>query len=124
MTHAADDGGAACAKVIWWRAKPGLLAAYSQYLRDHVEPIDAAAVEEGVLLHHATWVDARPDAPWTHMRVFEFASPEARAGMKAAFARIAVRLTPDADARAARAAHAATLRDLVGEQDVDRLGHA
>ena len=109
------------ARVIYWRALPGQLEVYSAYLHEHVEPIDAAALQAGVLRAYSTWVDRTPGAPWTHMRVFVFDSPAARANMKAALAAVAARLVPDATVRAERAALAATLRELVREQDLDGL---
>ena len=33
----------ACARAIYWRAKPGQLDAYSAYLNQHVEPVDEEA---------------------------------------------------------------------------------
>lgn len=110
-----------CVRIIYWRAKPGQHAAYSRYLHDHVEPIDELARQAGVLQAYATWVDARPGAPWSHMRLFEFESPAQRAGMKDALGRIAAQRTPDASARARRAALAETLRDKVDELDLDGL---
>ena len=39
----------ACARAIYWRAKPGQLDAYSAYLDQHVEPIDEEARRQGAL---------------------------------------------------------------------------
>jgi len=110
-----------CARVIYWRALPGQFEAYNGYLRDVVEPIDHAAQNNGDLLGFTTLVDAGPDAPWTHMRLFTFENPAQRAGMVAALGRAAAALTPNAQERAARAAHVATLRERVGEADFDVL---
>ncbi len=110
-----------CARAIYWRAKPGQFAAYTDYLREVVEPIDHLARQRGDLQSFSTLVDAGAGAPWTHMRLFIFESPDQRANMVAALGQAALALTPDADKRAARAAHAATLRDRVGEADYDVL---
>ena len=67
-----------CAKAIYWKALPGQFDAYTSYLRDEVEPIDHEAQRRGVLTRFCTLVDSRPDAPWTHMRVFEFSSTQQR----------------------------------------------
>lgn len=110
-----------CARAIYWRARPGQFAAYSDYLSRVVEPIDHAAQQAGDLHSFTTLVDARPDAPWSHMRLFIFDQPAQREQMVAALARAAASLTPDPQERAARAAHAAGLRDRVGEADFDVL---
>ncbi len=111
-----------CAKVIYWRAKPDQFDAYTDYLRTEVEPIDHAALERGVLSRFATLIDARANAPWTHMRIFEFADAAQRARLQEALGLIMQDMLPDAQARAARAQRAASLREKVGEDDLDLLG--
>lgn len=111
-----------CARAIYWRAKPGQFEAYSAYVRTQVEPIDHEAQLRGSLISHTTFLDRSPDAPWTHMRLFIFHDAEQRANMAAALAEASVALMPNAKQRAARTAHAATLRDKVGESDFDVLG--
>ena len=110
-----------CARVIYWRANPGQFEAYTNYLRDIVEPIDHEAQRRGDLLGFTTLMDASPGAPWTHMRLFVFDDVAQRDVMKDGLARIAAQLTPDATQRAQRAALAETLRDKAGEQDLDSL---
>jgi hypothetical protein len=110
-----------CARIIYWRARPGQLDAYSRYLHAYVEPIDEAARVAGVLRSYATWIDSTPGAPWTHMRLFVFDDVAQRDVMKDGLARIAAQLMPDATQRAQRAALAETLRDKAGEQDLDSL---
>ena len=112
---------APCARVIYWRARPGQFDAYTRYLREVVEPIDHEAQRRGDLLGFTTLVDASPDAPWTHMRLFTFESPAQRANMVAALAQAAAVLTPATQERAARAARVATLRERIGEADFDIL---
>ncbi len=111
-----------CAKVFYWRAKPGQFDAYSDYLRAEVEPIDHAALERGVLTRFSTLMDARTDAPWTHMRIFEFADAAQRSRMQEGLGAIMQEMLPDGDDRAARALRASGLRDKVGENDLDLLG--
>ena len=110
-----------CARAIYWRANAGQLDAYSAYLRQEVEPIDHAAQLSGALTSFTTLVDPSPGAPWTHMRLFLFASHAQRDGMLAALAHAAASITPDAQARSQRAARAAGLRERVGEADFDLL---
>jgi hypothetical protein len=111
-----------CAKVIYWRARPGQFDAYTEYLRTEVEPIDHAAQQHGVLTRFATLIDRRADAPWTHMRVFEFADVAQRERLHAGLSEVMQALLPDAQARAARAQRASGLRDKVDEVDMDLLG--
>lgn len=110
-----------CATVIYWRAKPGQLDAYTDYLRTEVEPIDHAALERGVLTRFATLIDARANAPWSHMRIFEFTDAAQRARLHEALGALMQEMLPDAQARAARAQRAASLRDKVGEDALDLL---
>lgn len=111
-----------CARAIYWRAKPGQLEAYSDYVKTQVEPTDHEAQMRGALISHTTLVDRRPDAPWTHMRLFIFHDADQRAHMATALAEASMALMPNAAQRSARTAHAATLRDKVGESDFDVLG--
>jgi hypothetical protein len=110
-----------CARAIYWRAKPGQLQAYSAYLQAHVEPVDEEASRQGTLRSFMTLVDATPGAPWSHMRLFVFDSHEERSNMLSALSAASATVTPDPAERAERAAHAATLRDRVGEADFDLL---
>ena len=109
------------ARAIYWRAKPGQLQAYNDYLHEFVEPVDHAAQRNGALETFTTLIDPRPDAPWTHMRLFVFSTAAQRAGMVEALGKAAAALTPDAALRQARTERAANLRERVGEADFDVL---
>ena len=109
------------ARVIYWRAKPGQLQAYNDYLHEFVEPVDHAAQRSGALETFTTLIDPRPDAPWTHMRLFVFSTAAQRAGMVEALGKAAAALTPDAALRQARTERAVNLRERVGEADFDVL---
>ena len=80
-----------CAKVIYWRARPGQF-------------------------------DRRAEAPWTHMRIFEFADTAQRDRLQEGLGAIMSAMLPDGQARAQRAQRASALRDKVGEVDMDLLG--
>ncbi len=110
-----------CAKLIYWKAKPGQFDRYTDYLRSEVEPIDHEAQRLGVLTRFSTLVDPREEAPWSHMRVFEFTDAAQRDALVQGLTEASQALTPDAQVRAQRSSLAATLRDRVGETDVDLL---
>ncbi len=112
------------ARAIYWRAKRGQFDAYTHYLQNQVEPIDHEAQRQGALAGFTTLVDNTPGAPWTHMRLFIFDSPQQRTNMVAALAEVLAARIPDTSQRSERAAHAATLRERVGEADFDVLGPA
>ncbi len=115
--------GAKCAKVIQFKAADGKSDAYSDYLRETVEPIDHAAVKEGALLNMMTLVnETDASLPWTHLRIFFFASEAQRAAIKSVFARIAPQLQPDDRKRSMRKTYGESLRTLVSETDVEMLG--
>ncbi len=114
---------AKCAKVIMFKAADGKSDAYSDYLHETVEPIDRQAVAEGALLDMLTLVnDTDASQPWTHLRIFFFASEAQRAAIKTAFARIAPQLQPDEKKRRMRKTYGESLRALVSETDVGLLG--
>lgn len=109
------------ARAIYWRALPGQMQAYTDYLRDEVEPVDDEARRRGALSSFETLIDPRPDAPWTHMRLFVFDTPAQRDSMVQAFAQIMAERQPDPALRQARAERAARLRERIGEADYDLL---
>ncbi len=106
--------------VYYWRAKPGKVAAYSDYIRRVAEPIDEAARKAGVFEVLRTYTPAlatgAPGADWTHMRVFKlksFASWDAfSAGLDAA----AVGVFPDESKRREAMGVSSDLRDLVRQE--------
>ena len=116
---------ARCAKLIFFAAAKGEERAYEEYLRSTVEPIDRRAREQGALLDMATLINdgSRQDGPagWTHLRVFLFESEAQRGNVKAAFAKAAAELEPDADRRARRKAEGERMRTLLAELDVRLL---
>ena len=115
--------GAKCAKVILFKALEGKSDAYSDYLHETVEPLDHAVVKESALLDMLTLVNATDASlPWTHLRIFFFASDAQRAAIKTAFARIAPQLQPDDKKRSMRKTYGESLRTLVSETDVELLG--
>ena len=107
--------------VYFWKAKPGKLEEYNKYIREFAEPIDEEARRGGAFLSVTTYVSNRPDAPWTHMRVFLLKDRAQLQGLSAALDAAKLRLHPDETQRAQKDAYAATLRDFVSQEELEIL---
>jgi hypothetical protein len=109
----------AVAEVYFWKAKPGKLDDYTRYIREFAEPIDMDAGRHGAFVSVTTYVNSRPDAPWTHMRVFVLNDRAQQAALFAALDAAKLRLHPDEAERTRMAAYSETLRDLAGHETLD-----
>ncbi len=118
-TERASAPPGAVAEVYFWRAKPGQLDAYNRYIREVAEPIDVDARSHGAFLSVTTYVNSRPDAPWTHMRVFLLRDRAQQAGLSAALDAAKLRLHPDQAERDRTTAYGVTLRDPAGHETVE-----
>jgi hypothetical protein len=105
---------ASIAKVYYWRAKPGMLAAYNAYIRDVAQRIDDDARQHGAFIGVTTYQSNDTLSPWTHMRVFLLRDSAQLASLGAALDAAGVRMEPDSAKRRARSDYAATLRDAAG----------
>ena len=99
---------------IYWRAKPGRLDAYNEYIRSVAVPIDEDARRHGVFEELRTVVPAAgTTTDWTHLRIFRVKNLAAvdafQTGMDAATARV----VPDEAQRKANSERSAGLRDAV-----------
>jgi len=98
----------------YWRAKPGQLDAYNDYIRTIAEPIDEDARRAGVFDEVRTVVPAAGvTADWTHLRIFRLKDAAAEKALGAGLDAATARVVPDEAKRQANTARAATLRDLV-----------
>jgi hypothetical protein len=106
--------------VYYWRARPGKLAAYSEYIRQVAEPIDEEARKAGVFEEVRTFTPAivtgAPGADWTHMRVFKLKSFAAWDGFSTGLDAAAARVHPDEAKRREAMGVSAELRDLVRQE--------
>jgi hypothetical protein len=109
-----SQGPATLAQVYYWRAKPGMLAAYDAYIRDVALPIDEDARRHGAFLSVTTFESRDTLSPWTHMRVFLLRDSAQLASLGAALNAAGARLEPDSAKRRSRSDYAATLRDAAG----------
>jgi hypothetical protein len=107
-----------CARLFKFKVLAGQARAYAAYLREVVEPIDAAAHEAGVFdrLHTVT-PDTR--AGWNHGRIFIFLDRAQRDAFAARMAEHASDFDGSAEATAVRKAYAETLRSLISISDFE-----
>ena len=102
------------ARVYYWRAKPGKLAEYTDYITKIAEPIDHEAQRRGAFISVTTFASRDTTTPWTHMRVFVLRDSAQLAGLSAALDAAGVALEPDSVKRRQRSQYGATLRDAMG----------
>jgi hypothetical protein len=119
VAAANEAASGSVAEVYFWKAKPGKFDEYSRYIREYAKPIDMDAQRHGAFVTVTTYADRRPDAPWTHMRVFILRDSAQQKGLAAALEAAGLRLHPDAAQRARSAAYAQTLRDAAGHESVE-----
>ena len=105
---------ATLAQVYYWRAKPGMLDAYTAYIRDVAQPIDEDARQHGAFIRVTTYQSRDTLSPWTHMRIFWLRDSAQLAALGAALNAAGARIEPDSVKRRARSEYAATLRDAAG----------
>ena len=105
----------------FWRAKPGQVAAYNEYIKTTAEKIDEDARKAGVFEEVVTVTPSQMGtstaiADWTHLRVFKLkdrAAAEAHGkGLDAA----TIRIVPDEAQRKRNSERSATLRDFVRQE--------
>jgi len=102
------------ARVYYWRAKPGKLAEYTDYITKIAEPIDHEAQRRGAFISVTTFASRDTSTAWTHMRVFVLRDSAQLAGLSAALDAAGVALEPDSVKRRQRSQYGATLRDPLG----------
>jgi len=113
-TQAAPSTGGSLARVYYWRAKPGKLAEYTDYIQKLAEPIDHEAQRRGAFVSVTTYVSNDTSSTWTHMRVFILRDSAQLAGLSAALDAAGAAIEPDSAKRRTRSQYGATLRDAAG----------
>jgi len=98
----------------YWRAKPGQVEAYNDYIRKIAEPIDEDARRAGVFEEVRT-VTAAPGATldWTHLRIFRLKNMSAADALAAGLDAATTRVVPNEATRKANSERSAGLRDFV-----------
>jgi len=98
----------------YWRAKPGQVDAYNEYIKRIAEPIDEDARRAGVFEDVRTVVPAPgTTTDWTHLRIFRLKSAEAAEALGAGLDAATARIVPDEAQRKANSERSAGLRDFV-----------
>jgi hypothetical protein len=98
----------------YWRARPGQLNAYSEYIRTVAEPIDEDGRKAGLFEEVRTVVPAPGvTTDWTHLRIFRLKSGAAAEALAAGLDAATARVVPDEATRKANTERSAGLRDFV-----------
>ena len=118
---APSPAGATLAQVYYWRAKPGMLDAYTAYIRDVAQPIDEDARQHGAFIRVTTYQSRDTLSPWTHMRIFWLRDSAQLTSLGSALNAAGARVEPDSAKRRARSEYAATLRDAAGSAVLEIL---
>src|SRR5713226_1810371 len=85
---------------LYWRAKPGQLDAYNEYIRTVAEPIDEDARRAGVFEEVRTVTPAPgTSADWTHLRIFRLKNATAAEALSAGLDAATARVVPDEEKR-------------------------
>jgi hypothetical protein len=101
----------------YWRAKPGQIDAYNEYIKTVAVPIDEDARRAGAFEEvHTVTPMAGTTTDWTHLRIFRVKSADAARTLGAALDAATARIVPDEAKRKANSERAATLRDFVRQE--------
>ena len=98
----------------FWRARPGKIEEYSDYIKNTAEAIDEDARRAGVFEEVRTVTPAPGTVTdWTHLRIFRLKNAAAEKALGDGLDAATLRLVPDEAKRKANSERSATLRDLV-----------
>ena len=98
----------------YWRARPGKLDEYNDYIRNTAEAIDEDARRAGVFEEVRTVTPAPGTVTdWTHLRIFRLKNAAAEQALAAGLDVATLRVVPDEAKRKANSERSAGLRDLV-----------
>lgn len=105
----------------FWRAKPGMTAAYEDYIKGTAEKIDEDARKAGVFEEVVTVTPSQMGtsaaiAEWTHLRIFKLKNRTAAEGLSQGLDAATLRVVPDENQRKRNSERSATLRDFVRQE--------
>ena len=98
----------------YWRARPGKVDEYNDYIKNTAEAIDESARRAGVFEEVRTVTPAAGTVTdWTHLRIFRLKNAAAEQALAAGLDAATLRVVPDEAKRKANSDRSAGLRDLV-----------
>ena len=105
----------------YWRAKPGMAAAYEEYIKTTAAKIDEDARKAGVFEDVVTVTPSQMGASaaivdWTHLRIFKLKNRAAAEGLSKGLDAATLRIVPDEAQRKRNSERSATLRDFVRQE--------
>ena len=105
----------------FWRAKPGMIDQYNEYIKGTAEKIDEDARKAGVFEEVVTLTPSQMGASaaiteWTHLRIFKLKNRAAAEALGKGLDAATLRLVPDENQRKRNTERSATLRDLVRQE--------
>src|SRR5687768_9908247 len=105
----------------FWRAKPGMTAAYEEYIKGTAEKIDEDARKAGVLEEVVTVTPSQLGkstaiTDWTHLRIFKLKNRAAAEALSKGLDAATLRVVPDENQRKRNSERSATLRDFVRQE--------
>jgi len=108
------SGDTAVFVAYYWRARPGKIDEYSDYIKNTAEAIDEDARRAGVFEDVRTVMPAPGTVTdWTHLRIFRLKNAAAEQALGAGLDAATLRVVPDEAKRKANSDRSAGLRDLV-----------
>src|SRR5262245_2109896 len=105
----------------FWRAKPGMVDQYNDYIKNTAEKIDedarkAGVFEEVVTLTPSQMGTSAAITEWTHLRIFKLKNRAAAEALGKGLDAATLRVVPDENQRKRNSERSATLRDLVRQE--------
>ena len=105
----------------FWRAKPGMIDQYNDYIKGTAEKIDEDARKAGVFEEVVTVTPSQMGtsaaiADWTHLRIFKLKNRAAAEALGKGLDAATLRIVPDENQRKRNSERSATLRDFVRQE--------
>lgn len=105
----------------FWRAKPGMIEQYNDYIKGTAEKIDEDARKAGVFEEVVTVTPLQMGTSaaitdWTHLRIFKLKNRAAAEALGKGLDAATIRVVPDENQRKRNSQRSATLRDFVRQE--------
>ncbi len=105
----------------FWRAKPGMIDQYNDYIKGTAEKIDEDARKAGVFEEVVTMTPSQMGTSaaiteWTHLRIFKLKNRAAAEALGKGLDEATLRVVPDESQRKRNSERSATLRDFVRQE--------